>query len=64
MTLMFCFNSPQNDEEKMQTIMISVKTPYHISIILLNLLMMLFCGCFDKYLEMMDPAKNSYFNLM
>lgn len=25
MTLMFCFNSPQNDDEKMQTIMVSVK---------------------------------------
>lgn len=25
MTLMFCFNAPQNDDEKMQTIMVSVK---------------------------------------
>jgi carboxyl-terminal processing protease len=31
MTLMFCFNSPQNDDEKMQTIMVSVKNTLFLS---------------------------------
>lgn len=31
-SLMFCFNSPKNDDEKMQTIMVSVKTHFLICI--------------------------------
>ena len=38
-SLMFCFNS-QNDDEKMQTIMVSVKTHFLICIIARNLSMM------------------------
>ena len=58
MTLMFCFNSPQNDEEKMQTIMISVKNTLsylHYSPKPINDAYS--ADVFDKYLEMMDPAK-------
>lgn len=58
MTLMFCFNSPQNDEEKMQTIMISVKNTLsylHYSPKPINDAYSV--DVFDKYLEMMDPAK-------
>lgn len=58
MTLMFCFNSPQNDEEKMQTIMISVKNTLsylHYSPKPINDAYS--ADVYDKYLEMMDPAK-------
>ena len=58
MTLMFCFNSPQNDEEKMQTIMISVKNTLsylHYSPKPINDAYS--ADVFEKYLEMMDPAK-------
>lgn len=58
MTLMFCFNSPQNDDEKMQTIMISVKNTLsylHYSPKPINDAYS--ADVFDKYLEMMDPAK-------
>ena len=58
MTLMFCFNSPQNDEEKMQTIMISVKNTLsylHYSPKPINDAYSV--DVFDKYMEMMDPAK-------
>ncbi|SDQ43178.1 carboxyl-terminal processing protease [Chryseobacterium soldanellicola] len=60
-SLMFCFNSPQNDDEKMQTIMVSVKNTLsylHYSPKPIN-------DAYSKdvykhYFELVDPAKRYY----
>lgn len=60
-TLMFCFNAPQNDEEKMQTIMISVKNTLsylHYSPKPINDAYS--ADVYDKYLEMIDPGKRFF----
>ena len=60
-TLVFCFNSPKNDDEKMQTIMVSVK----------NTLQYLHYNpkpindaysqnVYDKYFENIDPGKRFF----
>lgn len=61
MTLMFCFNSPQNDDEKMQTIMISVKNTLsylHYSPKAINDAYS--ADVYDKYMEMIDPGKRFF----
>lgn len=60
-TLMFCFNSPKNEDEKMQTIMISVKNTLsylHYSPKPINDAYSQ--NVYDKYLEMIDPAKRYF----
>ncbi len=60
-SLMFCFNSPKNDDEKMQTIMVSVKNTLsylHYSPKPIN-------DAYSKdvykhYLEMIDPGKRYF----
>jgi carboxyl-terminal processing protease len=60
-SLMFCFNSPKNDDEKMQTIMVSVKNTLsylHYSPKPIN-------DAYSKdvykhYFEMVDPAKRYF----
>lgn len=60
-TLIFCFNSPKNDDEKMQTIMVSVKntlsylqySPKPINDAYSQ-------NVYDQYLEMIDPAKRYF----
>lgn len=60
-TLMFCFNSPKNDDEKMQTIMVSVKNTLsyiHYNPKPIN-------DAYSKevykhYLEMIDPGKRFF----
>lgn len=55
---MFCFNSPKNDDEKMQTIMVSVKNTLsylHYSPRPINDAYSQ--EVYKKYLEMIDPAK-------
>lgn len=61
MTLMFCFNAPQNDDEKMQTIMISVKNTLsylHYSPKPINDAYS--ADVYDKYMEMIDPGKRFF----
>jgi len=61
MTLMFCFNAPQNDDEKMQTIMISVKNTLsylHYSPKPINDAFS--ADVYDKYMEMIDPGKRFF----
>jgi carboxyl-terminal processing protease len=58
---MFCFNAPQNDEEKMQTIMISVKNTLsylHYSPKPINDAYS--ADVYDKYMEMIDPGKRFF----
>ncbi len=60
-TLMFCFNAPQNDDEKMQTIMISVKntlSDLHYSAKPINDAYSI--DVYDKYMEMLDPGKRFF----
>ncbi|WP_455580191.1 hypothetical protein [Chryseobacterium taklimakanense] len=60
-TLIFCFNSPKNDDEKMQTIMVSVKNTLsylHYSPKPINDAYSQ--NVYDKYLEMIDPAKRYF----
>lgn len=60
-TLIFCFNSPKNDDEKMQTIMISVRNTLsylHYSPKPINDAYSQ--NVYDLYLEMMDPAKRYF----
>lgn len=60
-TLMFCFNAPQNDDEKMQTIMISVKNTLsylHYSPKPINDAYS--ADVYDKYMEMIDPGKRFF----
>ena len=60
-TLMFCFNAPQNDDEKMQTIMISVKNTLsylHYSAKPINDAYSI--DVYDKYMEMLDPGKRFF----
>lgn len=60
-TLIFCFNSPQNDEEKMQTIMVSVKNTLqylHYSPKPINDAYSQ--EVYDKYFEMVDAGKRFY----
>ena len=60
-TLMFCFNAPQNDDEKMQTIMISVRNTLsylHYSPKPINDAYSI--DVYDKYLEMLDPGKRFF----
>lgn len=60
-SLVFCFNSPKNDDEKMQTIMVSVKntlsylhyTPTPINDAYSQ-------NVYDTYLGMIDPAKRYF----
>ncbi|MCG2793835.1 MAG: carboxy terminal-processing peptidase [Weeksellaceae bacterium] len=61
MTLMFCFNSPQNDDEKMQTIMVSVKNTLsylHYSPKAINDAYSQ--DVFDKYMEDVDASKRYF----
>lgn len=61
MTLMFCFNSPQNDDEKMQTIMVSVKNTLsylHYSPKPINDAYSQ--DVYDKYLEDIDASKRYF----
>ncbi|RRQ47278.1 carboxy terminal-processing peptidase [Chryseobacterium sp. SC28] len=61
MTLMFCFNSPQNDDEKMQTIMVSVKNTLsylHYSPKPINDAYSQ--DVFDKYMEDVDASKRYF----
>ncbi|MEC5394049.1 carboxy terminal-processing peptidase [Bergeyella sp. RCAD1439] len=60
-TLIFCFNSPKNDDEKMQTIMVSVKNTLsylHYSPKPINDAYSQ--EVYDKYIEMIDPAKRYF----
>ena len=61
LTLMFCFNSPKNEDEKMQTIMVSVKNTLsylHYSPKLINDAYSK--DVYVKYFEMVDPAKRYF----
>ncbi len=61
MTLMFCFNSPQNDDEKMQTIMVSVKNTLsylHYSPKPINDAYSQ--DVFEKYMESVDASKRYF----
>ena len=61
MTLMFCFNSPQNDDEKMQTIMVSVKNTLsylHYSPKPINDAYSQ--DVFDQYIEDVDASKRYF----
>lgn len=61
-TLMFCFNAPQNEDEKMQTIMISVRNTLsylHYSPKPINDAYSE--DVFDKYMESLDPGKRFFF---
>lgn len=61
LTLMFCFNSPKNEEEKMQTIMVSVKNTLsylHYSPKAINDAYSK--EVYKKYFEMVDPAKRFF----
>ena len=60
-TLMFCFNSPKNDDEKMQTIMVSVKNTLsylHYSPKPINDAYSM--NVYNQYLKMIDPAKRYF----
>lgn len=60
-SLMFCFNSPQNDDEKMQTIMVSIKNTLsylHYSPKPINDAYSQ--QVYDKYFEMVDFGKRFY----
>lgn len=60
-TLIFCFNSPKNDDEKMQTIMVSVKNTLsylHYSPKPINDAFSQ--NVYDKYMENIDPAKRYF----
>lgn len=60
-TLMFCFNAPQNDDEKMQTIMVSVKNTLsylHYSPKPINDAYSQ--DVYKHYFEMVDPAKRYF----
>ncbi len=60
-TLMFCFNSPQNDDEKMQTIMVSVKNTLsylHYSPKPINDAYSQ--EVYTHYFELADPAKRYF----
>lgn len=61
MSLMFCFNAPQNDDEKMQTIMVSVKNTLsylHYSPKPINDAYSQ--QVYDKYFEMIDFGKRYF----
>ena len=61
MSLMFCFNSPKNDDEKMQTIMVSVKNTLsylHYSPKPINDAYSK--EVYQKYFEMVDHSKRFY----
>lgn len=61
LTLMFCFNSPKNEDEKMQTIMVSVKNTLsylHYSPKAINDAYSK--DVYVKYFEMVDPAKRYF----
>ncbi|MFC6266789.1 carboxy terminal-processing peptidase [Frigoriflavimonas asaccharolytica] len=61
LTLMFCFNSPKNEDEKMQTIMVSVKNTLsylHYSPKAINDAYSK--DVYKKYFESVDPAKRYY----
>lgn len=61
MTLMFCFNSPQNDDEKMQTIMVSVRNTLsylHYSPKPINDAYSQ--DVYDKYFESVDASKRYF----
>ena len=61
LTLMFCFNSPKNEDEKMQTIMVSVKNTLsylHYSPKAINDAYSK--EVYKKYFEMVDPAKRYF----
>jgi len=61
MTLMFCFNAPQNDDEKMQTIMVSVKNTLsylHYSPKPINDAYSQ--DVYDKYFESVDASKRYF----
>ncbi|WP_126652949.1 carboxy terminal-processing peptidase [Chryseobacterium aureum] len=60
-SLMFCFNSPKNDDEKMQTIMVSVKN----TLSYLHYSPKTFNDAYSKdvykhYFELVDPAKRYF----
>lgn len=61
MTLMFCFNTPKNDDEKMQTIMVSVKNALsylHYSPKPVNDAYSL--DVYNKYFESIDASKRFF----
>lgn len=61
MTLMFCFNTPKNDDEKMQTIMVSVKNTLsylHYSPKPINDAYSL--DVYNKYFESIDNSKRFF----
>lgn len=60
-SLMFCFNSPKNDDEKMQTIMVSVKNTLsylHYSPKAINAAYSK--DVYKQYFEMIDPGKRYF----
>ncbi len=60
-TLIFCFNSPKNDDEKMQTIMVSVKNTLsylHYSPKPINDAYSQ--DVYDHYFDMVDPSKRFF----
>lgn len=60
-TLIFCFNSPKNDDDKMQTIMVSVMNTlqyWHYSPKPINDAYSR--EVYNKYLEMIDPGKRFF----
>ncbi|WP_434980494.1 carboxy terminal-processing peptidase [Daejeonia sp. YH14] len=60
-TLIFCFNSPKNDDEKMQTIMVSVKNTLqylHYSPKPINDAYSQ--NVYDMYFDMVDPGKRYF----
>lgn len=59
--LMFCFNAPENDEDKMRTIMVSVKNTLsflHFNAVPINDAYSV--QVFDKYMESLDPEKRIF----
>ncbi|MDL1913931.1 MAG: tail-specific protease [Bergeyella sp.] len=61
LSLVFCFNSPKNDEEKMQTIMISVKnTLEYLHYSPKSMDDEYSKNVYSKYFEMIDPAKRFF----
>lgn len=61
LTLMFCFNAPQNDDEKMQTIMISVKnTLSYLHYAPKPINDAYSAEVYEKYLENIDSGKRFF----
>lgn len=61
LTLMFCFNASQNDDEKMQTIMMSVRnTLYYLHYAPKTINDSYSVEVYEKYMESLDPGKRFF----